>query len=589
MKPRRIFSAWVGTALFAATIGSPVAGPLDDLQPGQWYMAPNSKLSAQDPCPARNCSYSGVGGLSEIIDGWSGGAYDTQRNRLIVWGGGHADYGGNEIYVFDIATMAWTRATNPTVTTSADEAPTNQTNYYHDGTPSSRHTYNALVYAENVDLFFSLATGASYGNPPNGGFDVDSFDFDTGNWKTDWKNSPGSPYGTAGTVAAYHPGTGKIWFHGSFNSPLAVFDPTTGGGTGTWTSYRSDFIEEQAAVLLDPTRNRFIVMGNGGGIQQLIVWDLNNPDNAPLKPSTTGVSGGKAMESANGVGFVYDPVGDRYLAWNGGRNVYALNPTTWAWTAVALDTSNTVTPTAAVGRGTYGRLRYIPSKNALVVVNGVDENVYFLKLSSGSVPTPTVTFNASATSVASGGSVTLVWSSTNTTKCDALGAWSGSKAPSGTLTLDNLTTSGTYSLTCSGAGGVAEGEVTITVAGASDPLVSLVAAPSRVHYNGATVLSWSSQNVDSCTSKGGWTGTRATSGSETVSALTKSVSFELACTGAGGTQSAFALVTVGDAEVGTPPAAQKQTAGGGSFDIVVASLLAGMMVRRRRNDCARAA
>ena len=28
---------------------------------------------------------------------------DTTRGRLVIWGGGHADYKGNEIYAFDFA------------------------------------------------------------------------------------------------------------------------------------------------------------------------------------------------------------------------------------------------------------------------------------------------------------------------------------------------------------------------------------------------------------------------------------------------------------------------------------------------------
>ena len=38
------------------------------------------------------------------------------------------------------------------------------------------------------------------------------------------------------------------------------------------------------------------------------------------------------------------------------------------------------TPTDPVKNGTYGRFRYIPSKNAYVVVNGVKQNVFFYRL-----------------------------------------------------------------------------------------------------------------------------------------------------------------------------------------------------------------
>ena len=84
-------------------------------------------------------------------------------------------------------------------------------------------------------------------------------------------------------------------------------------------------------------------------------------------------------------------------------------------------------------------------------------------------PAPTVTLSASPTTVASGGSSTLDWSSSNASSCSASGAWSGSKNPSsGSETLNNLTQTVTYTLTCSGGGGSGNQSVTVTVTGPPD-------------------------------------------------------------------------------------------------------------------------
>ena len=45
---------------------------------------------------------------------------------------------------------------------------------------------------------------------------------------------------------------------------------------------------------------------------------------------------------------------------------------------------------------------------------------------------PTVTLSANPGTVASGGSTTVTWSSTNATSCAASGSWSGAKNTSGT-------------------------------------------------------------------------------------------------------------------------------------------------------------
>jgi type 1 glutamine amidotransferase len=79
------------------------------------------------------------------------------------------------------------------------------------------------------------------------------------------------------------------------------------------------------------------------------------------------------------------------------------------------------------------------------------------------VPPPTVTFTASPTSVASGGTSTLTWSSTNATSCTASGAWSGAQALTGSQSTGPLTSSSTYTLSCTGAGGTTNQSVTVTI------------------------------------------------------------------------------------------------------------------------------
>jgi hypothetical protein len=66
--------------------------------------------------------------------------------------------------------------------------------------------------------------------------------------------------------------------------------------------------------------------------------------------------------------------------------------------------------------------------------------------------------------IASGGSATLTWSSTNATSCTASGGWTGTEAISGTLAVSPTTTT-VYTLTCTGPNGTtAPTSATVTVA-----------------------------------------------------------------------------------------------------------------------------
>src|ERR1700761_1160554 len=80
---------------------------------------------------------------------------------------------------------------------------------------------------------------------------------------------------------------------------------------------------------------------------------------------------------------------------------------------------------------------------------------------------PTVKISASPSTLASGGSSTLTWSSTNATSCTGAGAWSGAKAMSGSQSTGALSANTTYSLTCTGSGGSSTNSAVLTVTSAT--------------------------------------------------------------------------------------------------------------------------
>ncbi|RMF98926.1 MAG: hypothetical protein D6727_01600 [Gammaproteobacteria bacterium] len=193
------------------------------------------------------------------------------------------------------------------------------------------------------------------------------------------------------------------------------------------------------------------------------------------------------------------------------------------------------------------------------VVSGDDvgskywDNLDLRTLGAGGPP-PTLNLSATPQTVAYNGSATLDWSGSNITACTASGAWSGSRATSGSQTLGPLTASGDYTLICSSASGQSVTRtVTITVQAAPAPVLSLSAAPADVAFNGATTLDWSSSNADSCVASGAWSGSKPTSGSQVRSSLTQDSVFTLRCDGAGGQVSRSVTVTVQPAPPGAPP------------------------------------
>ena len=87
-------------------------------------------------------------------------------------------------------------------------------------------------------------------------------------------------------------------------------------------------------------------------------------------------------------GFAYDPVTDRYVAYSGvegggTRDIYLIDPVTWISTRTTLGGSKAPAIPASVDtggwfNGIYGRLAYIPTKNAFIFINNHNKRHRFL-------------------------------------------------------------------------------------------------------------------------------------------------------------------------------------------------------------------
>jgi len=84
------------------------------------------------------------------------------------------------------------------------------------------------------------------------------------------------------------------------------------------------------------------------------------------------------------------------------------------------------------------------------------------------------------------------------------------------------------------------------------PTLSLKANPATVSTGGEATLSWTSQNTQSCTASGDWSGKKSKSGYQTVKNITSSRTYQLTC--AGTTKKVSATVKVAVIATLPPPA-----------------------------------
>jgi predicted xylan-binding protein with Ca-dependent carbohydrate-binding module len=145
-------------------------------------------------------------------------------------------------------------------------------------------------------------------------------------------------------------------------------------------------------------------------------------------------------------------------------------------TQITSSTWSTYSANVSLTSGTH-TVDFITGNHAGQAYGSCNRNLYLNDIVfNGTLPSqsPTVALSATPTSVSSGGSSTLTWSSTNATSCTASGAWSGTKATSGSVSTGALSTGSTYNLSCTGAGGSASASVTVSITSSSNGSPGLV-------------------------------------------------------------------------------------------------------------------
>jgi ferric-dicitrate binding protein FerR (iron transport regulator) len=323
------------------------------MPPNSWLAVPDSRLRQALPDPVLFPKLRDPRG---IVESWSGGLLDPRRGRLVLWGGGHTNYHGNELYAFDLDALTWERLTDPT----PEPVLGRQVNA--DGTPMARATYNGLAYIAHADRMFALGgdTADSAGPRPDSTW---TFDFAARAWRNR-EPSGDRPPTWVGATCAYDPATSTVWW-GEGRTPAEAGLYSYDHDANRWTRHTGDFFYYQTSAI-DLRRGLLVAVGDG----KLFAHDVRGGD--PARRTWT-ASGGDAFIARLNPGWDYDAAADRFVGWAGGA-VYVLNPETRRFKSYDAPGAPAATP-----NGIFGRWRYVPALDVFVVVTGIDEDVHFYK------------------------------------------------------------------------------------------------------------------------------------------------------------------------------------------------------------------
>ncbi len=347
--------------------GLGLAGPvsadaIDDLAPGTWYEIPNSKM--RDVCPPDD-GYEYSFHCQNVTGAWGGAALDTTRGRMVLFGGGHADYKGNEVYVFDFSTLKWERIWGPTSDAQTPSGGTHEV--YDDGNPGSRHTYSGLSYVPPpVDALVSMG-----GSLWQSGSHADgTWLFSFGNLS--WKRGADKADDGFGDPSVFDPVTGHIWRR--TNREMTEYDPVADTYTDHFES-NGGFWKSNVSAALDSEARLMVIAGDGELDEYRLDTDKYESNVALTGASINDVFGGSAP------GLDFDTSQKRFVLWGGGMDVYSYDPSV---RALSKHTTTGADPGAVTtSGGVFGRFRYVPSRNVFARVNDVDENVFVFRMAAG--------------------------------------------------------------------------------------------------------------------------------------------------------------------------------------------------------------
>jgi hypothetical protein len=347
-----------------------------------------------------------------VIRAWSGAIADTVANRLIIWGGGHNNYYGNEFYSLNLTAnpVTLTRLNDPTVPTNASDN-TNCIEAIPPGignAPNSRESYGGMAFFPKFDRFFVTSGSLAC---LNGGGSHGTWTISLANLSnsTPWQNAdigltgPGPSSdggGRYGNVAEYDPNSGLVFVADAgaiytYNYPANTYSRITPPFGFTTNIYLSGAI--------DPTRKLFVLVGgcNGGTCTPgsgVFVADISNPTSTTQQDWTAAtladancaefLSGGVNPIGTGNPGITFDSVANNFVGWpNQGNSVYIMTPdlVNHRLTCQKKTFANGP-PNSAQGEspnttwGTYGRFRYFPGLDVFVLVNDWNIPAYILRL-----------------------------------------------------------------------------------------------------------------------------------------------------------------------------------------------------------------
>lgn len=305
-------------------------------------------------------------GLSQV-NAFSGFVCTPAGRIISPLAGGHFDSDDNRTTAIDLMDDAPSWSVINAASDAGDVIA--ESEYYADGKPSSRHTYNGVFYVPAINRVMTVSCWYPYGTPTQYGA-VDGLDLATNEWDAagTYTSNP-SPPQSRGVV---FDGT-DIWCN-----DLRKYNPVT----DTWTAPISRITNyPDTPFAYDSSRGALFGLQWKGS--QIMASQVSGGTETEVAINSSAAKTTFESEGPVDAMMQYDPWGDRFLFYSGlstaaGR-VYAITASGSSRDMSIVSISGTA-PEASASQGIQGRFWRVDPLNGFVVLPQRTSNLFFFKV-----------------------------------------------------------------------------------------------------------------------------------------------------------------------------------------------------------------
>ena len=301
---------------------------------------------------------------------WGSATFDTNRSRILYWGGGHCGYQGSDVDAYDVVEHTWLGETEPDYPERLWNHGVRPAGVTFDGAPWSEHGRSIYAYDPNLKKLvlahgIRLTTGYepewmrdypeintsapdALITQPSSYRKFATFLYDAGT-KT-WQIAGPAPAGldTLLSTPLGVMGVPVNWparlNDAGYNRPWSSADPPADNAVylyrkGRWEKFGAgqpspQNLYEMTSLAWDSTREQLILHGGGPRRDELWTFDWKSKRWTNREPKVVGPAG--AQPPACSREAVYLPQDDVMLTYGGPDNTWAYTPSDNSWRKVTL-------------------------------------------------------------------------------------------------------------------------------------------------------------------------------------------------------------------------------------------------------------